>query len=561
MSGAPGGLREALQAGVAGGLERLFNPIMLKELRGSLRGLRFFIAHLVILCLFSAGLLLTFLVLIPSRPGGYDDPGDPSVVGRRVYLVTQLLQLGVALLVVPGLAATSISSERESLTHDLLLTTTMTARQVVWGKFTAAMMQAFTIFVSMVPLVSLCFLFGGITVYQILANYLFLFALSALMISYALSMSANAKTTQRAVSSVYGFTLLVGAAVAFLLELSGRSGVLDGMAVAYGFMPPDEARRSGILEPAERILFVHAIPGFLWAALISLFFINATNRLKPIFANRSTPLRIYFVTVLISAGAVAAATLYQALPPGGPADDRSFALMTYAIAALAPALLGGLFACEEPVLAPHLADVEKTFSGLNRWKRLFWPGSDSGAEFTIVAVGLFAGLSFLAFIPFSTGFNRGVWSGSPGAVPVAVAMGIVFCWTFFTSMFARWLSALLPGRPMLIRTILILSCMFLALFPLVHWAVAEAIDRDLGDVERKHGPVTLMLSPVMAVLSALDLRTGRRDFPLYAGPAPVTVAFAALSLLSGIALYVLGSRARAKLSRAAADPGPEPPAP
>src|SRR6185436_3591893 len=99
VSGAPGGLREALHARVAGGLERLFNPIMLKELRGSLRGLRFFIAHLVILCLFSAGLLLTFLVMIPSRPGGYDDPGDPSMVGRRVYMVTQLLQLAMALLV------------------------------------------------------------------------------------------------------------------------------------------------------------------------------------------------------------------------------------------------------------------------------------------------------------------------------------------------------------------------------------------------------------------------------------------------------------------------------
>ena len=164
MSDTPSPVREPLHARVAGFLEHAFNPIMLKELRASLRGLRFFISHIVILSLFALGLLLAFLAMMPSRPGGYDDPGDPSAVGRNVYLITQLLQLGVAFLVVPGLAATSISSERESLTHDLLLTTTMTARQIVWGKFTAAMTQAFTIFVSMVPLVSLCFLFGGVTV-------------------------------------------------------------------------------------------------------------------------------------------------------------------------------------------------------------------------------------------------------------------------------------------------------------------------------------------------------------------------------------------------------------
>ena len=112
MSDTPAPAREALHARVAGLLEHAFNPIMLKELRASMRGMRFFVAHIIILSLFAAGLLMAFLTLMPSRPGGYDDPGDPSVVGRYVYLITQLLQLGVVFLVVPGLAATSISRAR-----------------------------------------------------------------------------------------------------------------------------------------------------------------------------------------------------------------------------------------------------------------------------------------------------------------------------------------------------------------------------------------------------------------------------------------------------------------
>ena len=122
---------------------------------------------------------------------------------------------------------------------------------------------------------------------------------------------------------------------------------------------------------------------------------------------------------------------------------------------------------------------------------------------------------------------------------------------FSTSMFARYLSAILPERPMLLRTILVLTCLFLALFPLVHWAIAEAIDRNVLDEDRKHGPVTLALSPVMAILSSLDLRAGRREFPLYASSLqiPVAAAFLVFTLGAGSVLLALGNRARAKLKK------------
>jgi ABC-type transport system involved in multi-copper enzyme maturation permease subunit len=543
-------------------LEHAFNPIMLKELRGSLRGMRFFIAHIIILCLFAGGLLMAFLAMIPSRPGGYEDPGDPSEVGKRVYVITQFLQLAVAFLVVPGLAATSISSERESQTHDLLLTTTMSARQIVWGKFTAAMTQAFTIFVSMAPLVSLCFLFGGVTVYQILANYAFLFALSTVMVAYALSMSASARSTQRAVGSVYGLTLLGGLVVWGSLALLDRTPWLGVLAAAYGFLPPaDSARLSAnwsnaTVSVADRILYVHLVPAFFWGAATALFFINATNRLKPIFANRSTPLRVYFVTIVFSSGAIVAALLYHSLPPGSPHDERSFAMIAYAIISLTASLLGALFACEEPFPSPLLEKASAPLRGWRKLFRLFLPGSNSGAAFTLVAVGLFLLASFAAFQPFTRGFDRGAWAGLPAWMPLATALLMVLCWTYFTSMFARLLSALLPERPMLLRSILVLSCLFLALFPLVHWAIAEAIDRDPLDLERKQGPFTLALSPVMAILSSLDLRAGRREFPLYAGPLPVAPSFAAFSLVLGTLFLSLGNRVRAKLRKELeAEPG------
>lgn len=549
MNGAPSPVREPLHARVAGLLERAFNPIMLKELRANLRGSRFFITHLVILALFAAGLMIAFLSMIPSRPGGYDDPGDPSVVGSRVYLITQLLQLAVAFLVVPGLAATSISTERESLTHDLLLTTTMTARQIVWGKFTAAMTQAFTLFFSMVPLVSLCFLFGGVTVYQILANYAFLFGLSAAMIAYALSMSANARTTQRAVGSVYGLTLFGGIVVCIALGSMWNTELFESLAVTYGFVSPAGMGRSGNMELFNRVLYVHVVPGFVWAAMTSLFFINATNRLKPLYANRSTSLRIYFAVLILVAGGIGVVSMLHSMLPNAAADDRSYSLMAFSIVALTVSLLGALFACEDPILPPHLAREVAGFRGWRRPLVILWPGSGSGAVFTIVVLALFLAGCYAALRPFVKDFDRGAWAGGPSSLPLAVAFLMVLCWTCFTSMLGRFLSALLPGRPLLVRTLLILSSLFLALFPLIHWAVSEAIDRDLLDTQRRNGPITLAFSPIMAVLSALDLSHGRRDFPLNAGPIPATAAFAIFSLLSSTGLYILGTRARLKLEK------------
>ena len=116
--------REPLHTRVAGWLELAFNPIMVKELRASLRGAKFFIAHLAILSIFACILLVVFsMKMVSGLDRGGEYGGDPSRVGREVFLWTQLLHLTVVFLVVPSLAATSITGEREQLTHELLLST------------------------------------------------------------------------------------------------------------------------------------------------------------------------------------------------------------------------------------------------------------------------------------------------------------------------------------------------------------------------------------------------------------------------------------------------------
>src|SRR5439155_12581713 len=132
-----------------------------------------------------------------------------------------------------------------------------------------------------------------------------------------------------------------------------------------------------------------------------------------------------------------------------------------------------------------------------------WPGAPSGAIFSLSFHALFLGGAFVALVPFSAGFDRGPWRGLPSFFPTAVALGCAFLWTWFTAMYARFLGITLAARPVLLRTLLVLSCLFMAIFPIVHWSIASSIDRSEREAVTRSGPVTLGLSPAAAIVSAL----------------------------------------------------------
>jgi hypothetical protein len=548
-------IAEPLHARVAGWLERAFNPILVKELRGSFRGARFFVAHMAVLTLFAAGLLVWLGVTMAEarHVGDFGGFVDPSRVGQKIFLVTQLLHLGVVFLVVPGLAATSITLEREALTHDLLVTTTLRARQIVWGKFTAALFQTFTLFVSMVPLVGLTFFFGGITVYQIVANYVFLMALSALVVAFALFVSSHAGSTQRAVAAVYGVALLGGGFAALLLGLLGqeREELAEAAALAYGFVSPGPWMNRAAAGLFDRVLYVHVVPGFVAVAFFGLFFINAVNRLKPLYANRSTNLRTFSFLAAAGLVAIVVVAFRHELPADTGLRIRADGLTLATAGSLIIGLIASFFACEDAVVPAHLVRSSRRFPFVLR------PGGGPGAAFAALLSGLAAAGLFAGLLPLSEGFNRGAWSGLPAFFPWALACGTVATWGIVCALFGRWLSAALPGRPLLVRTLLVSGALALALAPWLHWTVAREIERDLKDPNGVRGPITLVLSPVASVLSALDLSSQRREFPLTAAGIPVPAGHTAVSVLLAALLLVLGNRSvRARGAETASQPPP-----
>jgi ABC-2 type transport system permease protein len=148
------------------------NPVMVKELRGRMRGARAFIILTIYL-----GILVTLVSLVyfvfTASSRGLMAPEIRQNLGKIIFGVVVAMELFLVIFVSPGLTAGAISSEREQQTLDLLRTTLLPARSLVFGKLLAALSFIFMLLLATLPLQSLTFLFGGIAREEfIIANIL-----------------------------------------------------------------------------------------------------------------------------------------------------------------------------------------------------------------------------------------------------------------------------------------------------------------------------------------------------------------------------------------------------
>ncbi|MBI3269207.1 MAG: ABC transporter permease [Planctomycetes bacterium] len=364
---------------LARAFDLVFNPILVKELRATFRGLRFFYTHLVVNSL--TALIFLSVLYFALR----EERKQASEVGSEIFSAFLLCEVLVTFLVFPAFGCTSIVSERQQKSIDLLLTTTLRPWQIVWGKFSAAMSYGVVFLFSTLPLVSLCFLFGGVAVQDLVVACVGILALAVLVNIFAIYVSAVSQNAQRAVSGGYAFLLLLGlvSLLAFLPLLLWRGpGSFSSVALALQSLDPE----NGFLL-AGGLAYLNA--SWFW-----LFFLLATNRLQPTTGNRSTGLRIFALLFLGLGLALSLGFLVHNWASFG-GDERFNA--TVALAAVASLLLLGtsLFSCEDRAASPRLRRFLERVPWPLAWIRLFLPGAVSGALFSLLlTVGVYAGLVF-----------------------------------------------------------------------------------------------------------------------------------------------------------------------
>jgi ABC-type transport system involved in multi-copper enzyme maturation permease subunit len=137
------------------------------------------------------------------------------------------LELMAACFIAPGLTAGAISSEREHQTFDLLRTTLLSARSVVWGKFLAAFLYLLLLIFAALPIQSLAFLFGGVSLEEMLISTLMLVLTSMTFCAVGLFFSSLLARTLVSTVLAYAFAILWVFGLPFIIMLfSGLFGAI-----------------------------------------------------------------------------------------------------------------------------------------------------------------------------------------------------------------------------------------------------------------------------------------------------------------------------------------------
>lgn len=227
----------------------LSNPVTVKELRGRMRGRRAFAVLTLYLALLSGVIALVYLVYASGANGVGSTAARTA--GKGLFAAVLAVQVFLVVFIGPAFTAGAISGERERQTLDLLKTTLLSAESVVLGKLISALSYVFLLVLVSIPLQSIAFLLGGLSLTELLLSQLLILIAAVTYALYGLWCSATMRTTLAAtvatfggmLFAVFGVPLLAGmaAVLSSSLQLSGpvieATLLYTGLALAATNLP------------------------------------------------------------------------------------------------------------------------------------------------------------------------------------------------------------------------------------------------------------------------------------------------------------------------------------
>ncbi len=178
------------------------NPVLVKEMRSRMRGPRAFLFLTGILALFG---VVTYGLYRMVRPAvaSSDSMSAGAQIGQGLFTGLVFLSTFVICVTAPSLTANAVSGEHERKTFDLLMATPLRPSSVLRGKLMAALSFVALILAAVVPLISLSYLFGGVTPTDMLLAFSLLLIFAVTFGVIGLFFSALFRRTGWAVGASY----------------------------------------------------------------------------------------------------------------------------------------------------------------------------------------------------------------------------------------------------------------------------------------------------------------------------------------------------------------------
>jgi len=209
------------------------NPIAVRLVQGGSRRTR----HLYIRTIYLGALIVTLLYLLLAMPGqGNLSSLKLAAAASSSFTIVAYLQIALICVLAPVFMAGAIAQEANPRTWDILLTTPMSAGEIVLGNLFGRLFFILALLFSSLPLFALTQYFGGVPGRSIFASYLIAACAALLVGSMAIALSVSRLVGKRAVFAFYVSVISYLAVTYGVDQLVGGGVVVTWMTAINPFL-------------------------------------------------------------------------------------------------------------------------------------------------------------------------------------------------------------------------------------------------------------------------------------------------------------------------------------
>ena len=361
------------------------NPLLVKELRSRMRGARAYWILLAYLTVLGIALVLTYA----NWRWRAEVEGEAFAIGRAFFETLFFVQIGLVCLIAPGLTAGTITVEKEQRSYDLLAVTPMKARSIIIGKLISAISFSVLLVTCSLPLVSVCFLLGGVSPGEVFFAYVVLLMAAVTYGSIGMMWSAVSRNTATATVATYLTVAIVFLGTMPLVDYSARLQALNPAGAFLYVVSPE--KYFALTVPAW-------VPSLILNGLAAVLLATvAIRKLDPYSTDRSVALRVQSLLLCTALLFFVFGWMFSEFRAGRTEDAWNACLTAAWFVALLLLLVATpIYASGEP------QGDNRGLPGflIHGWRRLLRSTLESGLPFVGLLLLAAAGL-FLAGFPLS----------------------------------------------------------------------------------------------------------------------------------------------------------------
>ena len=181
------------------------NPVLRNESKIAVRSIKF----TLMIFAYIAVLSIAVMIYYSSVNEAVFSNGLYLQSSKLFYVVMAIGQAVLLLFIVPALSSTSICSEREKQTLDILLSSKLTPFQIIIGKVSASSLRVIILIISTMPLYAIGAIIGVVKISNILSLIVFFIVNTIFVSSIGVFVSTYIKTSKVSTALSYALVLFI----------------------------------------------------------------------------------------------------------------------------------------------------------------------------------------------------------------------------------------------------------------------------------------------------------------------------------------------------------------